>query len=238
VDYVIIVIPAGLAVIVAVVFALLKRPAKVLEHRRQRMLELAGELGLRYYGTMDALALSLLPSSSLFEKDVPRSVDNLIAENRNPPRALLFDYGQADAPAQAADLRNEYEEQMLYLVAMVRLPDTARAVSARLHRKDWFGGPVNVKGLYALQFEGDRAFGESFLIAGEPRDAISRMLVKPVRQAIMSWSSRGPQPVVELMPEWVMAYVESEAGDRQAAQKATALLSYASGVVKALGEAG
>jgi len=237
VDYVIIIIPAGLAVIVAVVFGLFKHPAKALEERRQRMVELAGRLGLRYYGSVDAVASSLLPSSALFEKDVPRNVGNLIAEVRRPPRALLFDYGHGDAPMQRADLRSEGEERMLYLVAMVRLPDTVRAVAACLHRKDWFGGPVNVKGLYTLQFEGDRAFSESFLIAGEPREAISRMLGGPVRQAIMRWSSGGPQPVVELMPEWVMAYVESETGDRQVAQKATELLGYASGVVKALGEA-
>lgn len=85
VDYVIIVIPASLAVIVAVLLALFKRPAKALEERRQRMLELAGKLSLRYYGAVDAVASSLLPSSSLSEKDVPRRVDNLIAENRNPP---------------------------------------------------------------------------------------------------------------------------------------------------------
>lgn len=120
---------------------------------------------------------------------------------------------------------------------MVRLPETARPVSARFYRKDWLGGPVNIKGLYALHFEGDRAFAESFLISGEPKDAISRMLDKPVRQAIMGWAIGGPQPVLELTPQWVMAYVESEAGDRQVAQKATQLLSYASAVVKALGEA-
>jgi hypothetical protein len=87
-----------------------------------------------------------------------------------------------------------------------------------------------------LRFEGDPTFGKDFLVAGGPRGDVLRMLTGDVRKAIESWTLRGPQPVVEVLAGWAMVYVESEAGDRRLAQKATALVSYASRIARALSQ--
>jgi hypothetical protein len=228
--WLIVLIPGALAFGLGLAFWLFRRPAAPLAVRRERMLELAGELGLRYYGAVGMEALSSLPACEFFGKTPCEGLQNLMAEKREPPRVLLFDYGWVATPPRKRGASGDDEQSPLYMVALARLPDGVRVTPACVHRKDWFGGPAGIEGLYALHLPGDPAFSNSFLIVGEPRDAVAGMLDEPVRKAIAGWTGRRPHPVVEVTPDWVAAYVESEPGEKDVARRGASLCRYASGI--------
>jgi hypothetical protein len=204
------------------------------KERATRLREVAERLGLRYYGAVGQEALTFLPACSLFDKGETKKVANLIGEKRIPPGLAVFDYEFASLRSMEGAWTGDIEDRgVLYLVAMARLPDAPREVSvtpARIYQEDWFGGPTGVKGLYRLQTESDLDFGRRFVIAGEPREEVCAMLTEAVREAIKEWTMRGPKPVVEITPGWIVVYVESEPGDRQVGDRAAYLLDYTSGI--------
>lgn len=226
-------ISALLAVLLGAVFSLLKRSGKAGERRRQRMRGLAESLGLRYYGTAGRDALSLLPSCSLLEEGRPITVANLIGEKRNPPRLLLFDYERAYG---FGGRPSELDGITLHLVAMARAPGRPAITPLRVYREDWFGGPVGVKGVYKLQFKTDATFSDEYWLKGEPPDEVRAMLTEPLRETIKNWQGRGPMPVVEIVPGWVVVHVESHPNDREVAQRGAGLLNYATSIAQQLAD--
>ncbi|MCK4374842.1 MAG: hypothetical protein KAX19_05910 [Candidatus Brocadiae bacterium] len=234
--WVTIVIPAVLAVLMGAIFSLLKRRSRAIAQRREQMHALAESLGLRYYGRAGADALSFLPRFSLLERGYEKTLSSLMAEDRQPPRLLLFDYEFLHSARLSGGRHSDLDFPVLYLVAMAALPDTAQVTAARIYREDWFGGPVGVAGTYRLDAGGPSRFSRDCLVAGEPREAVRRMLTEPVQEAIVNWSPRGPRPVVEIAPGWVVAHVESDPGDREVARRASGLLKYASAIAGRLAE--
>jgi hypothetical protein len=220
------------AVALAVILSSFKQPRKTAKERGTRLREVAERLGLRYYGAVGQEALAFLPACSLFDKGEIKKVANLIGEKRIPPRLAMFDYEFASLRGMDGAWTGDIEDRgVLYLVVMARLPDAPQEVPvtpARVYQEDWFGGPTGVKGLYRLQTKSDLDFGRRFVIAGEPREEVCAMLTKAVRDAIKEWAVRGPKPVVEIVPGWVVVYMESEPGDRQVAHRAAYLLDYSS----------
>ncbi|MHC4593193.1 MAG: hypothetical protein ACYS8L_10945 [Planctomycetota bacterium] len=219
------------AAALAVVLSSFKHPGRILKERSRRLYGMAEGLGLRYYGAVGQEGLAFLPACSLFGKGEVRKVANLIGEKRIPPRLAMFDYEFRTLRGMDGAWSGDIEEGVLYLVAMARLPDAPQEVlvtRARVYQEDWFGGPTGVKDLYRLQTKEDPDFGRRFVIAGEPREEVCAMLTRAVRDAIKAWTVRGPKPVVEIVPGWVVVYMESEPGDRQVAHRAAYLLDYTS----------
>jgi hypothetical protein len=217
---------ALVAIAVAGVFSLLKPPAKARAERARQARALAGRLGLRYYGAAAQDALSALPPIGLLQTRVSRTLDNLIGEPSRPPNRLLFELVGSDGPQPAGD----DAVRTLHVVSMVRLPRAVQLDPVRLFREDWLGGPVGVKGLYRLHFDDDERFGFEYVVAGGSRERVRALLTKPVRDAVKAWGAARPWPVVEVLPGWVVAYVESDIYDRNWAGRAERLLLYASNI--------
>jgi len=217
---------------------LLTPSARAVARRRAELRRLASGLGLRYFGTADPAIVELLPSFSLLGEGYAREVANLVAEQRRPPRLLLFDYHTMRSHAQDGDTRpSEYDYSMLHLVAMAAVADGTEVTPMRLFRPDWFGGPVGVSDLYHLTFPGDPGFGSYYLFVGEPREGVRRMFTAPVREAVTNWLQSGPKPVVEIVPGWAITFIETVVTDKDVAKRASALLGYVAGIAKALGDA-
>ncbi|KPK62454.1 MAG: hypothetical protein AMK73_06070 [Planctomycetes bacterium SM23_32] len=226
-------VPISLAICLAMVFLVFSDPRAARE-RRRRMMQLAEQLGLRYYGTFEGRDLSFLPACALFERGEGRAVANLLGEDRSPPRLVLFDYGFKLTHAGRGRNGADVGTIALYLVAMARLPDGAATAPACIYREDWFGGPVGVRGLYRVKPEGDDEFAGDFWLTGEPREAVEAMLTPAVRAALKGWEVRGPRPVVEILTDWAVAYVDSAPRDRSVGSRGAALLKYASRIAAAL----
>jgi hypothetical protein len=227
-------VPLVLAVCLAAVFLAFSDPRAVRE-RRRRMMRLAERLGLRYFGSFGEGRFRFLPACALFERGEERAVSNVMGEPRTPPRLVLFDYGFMFAQGGRRGAAREVGMNALYLVAMAGLPDGAAPTSAAVYQTDWFGGPIGVVGLYRVEPEGDEEFARDFFVSGEPRRAVEAMLNGPVREVLKSWQGRGPRPAVEILPRWIVVYVESDPRDRRVADRAAALLKHATAVAAALG---
>ena len=154
---------------------------RAVARRRAELRRLASGLGLRYYGTADPTTVEFLPAFSLLQEGYARQVANLVAEQRRPPRLLLFDYHTMQSQASGDARPSEMDYSMIHLVAMAALADGTEVTPARMFRPDWFGGPIGVSNLYHLEFPGDRGFGSHYLFAGEPREGVRRMFTAPVR---------------------------------------------------------
>ena len=151
--WMIVVLAVLLAVCAWIVISTFTNPGKVRAKRRRRMGDLAEDLGLRYYGEAPAAALSSLPPCSLFRKWPAKAVKHLISDRRRPPGLLVFDFEHVSPRGQSST-----QAGLLYLVAMARLRDVPVPTAVRVYQKDWFGGPVGVRGLYSLGVGDDLAF--------------------------------------------------------------------------------
>ena len=226
--WLVVALPAAMAAAIGVLFLLLKPSRRAAEERRDRMRDLAESLGLRYLGRADAELLRLLPAEcTLFHRGDERGLTNLMAEPARAPRLLLFDYKFARGRYREEGLHEEGGGEFLYLVAMTRLPAGLPLTPFRVYQEDWLGGLPGTDDAYRLKPPGDPDLSVGFLFAGEPRQAVQASLTPDLRQAIREWPLKGPKPVIEMVPAWVVVYAESERADTGAADRAASLLRYA-----------
>ncbi|MHC4788230.1 MAG: hypothetical protein ACYS8K_03375 [Planctomycetota bacterium] len=228
--WMVLVIPGMLVVALGVVFAIFRGSAKPAAQRARRMRGLAERLGLRYYGAAPEGGQAHLPPCGLFERAARKTILNLLSEESRPPRFLLFD-------CRLRPLRGPYPgstEEVLYLVAMVRMSADPLVCPLKVCRTDWFGPPIGVGGLYGVELEADPDFSRQFRLAGEPREQVRQLLTRPVREVLKSWTARGPKPLVEIWPGWTTVYVESEPHERGVARRAAELLDYAARIARVL----
>jgi len=232
--WLVVALPLLLAGAVAAVFLLFEKHARAGRERPNRMRQVARQLGLRYYGSLEREALASLPRCSLLEGNVPLKVQNLMAERSRSPRLVLFDCQRA----MSRDGRSSDEDSFtLHMVAMARAPGLTGLPALRIYREDLLGGPVGEKDTYRLKFAGDPEFGRRYWIAGASARQAALLLSGRVRRAIKAWTMKGPKPVVEVVDGWVAVHVESLPQDSSVGQRAAALLNYAGAIAASL-EAG
>jgi hypothetical protein len=226
---VLVVVPLVLVGMTVVILSVVKTPSRERSERSQRMKRLASRLGMRYFGDPGEKFQDLLPDCRVLNRGSRRGISNVIGDRGRPPGAIVFDYAFSGSERDGQGLFSG----ALYLVVMVRLPDRHDLPRCCVYKKDWFGGPVGVRGLYRLDYEEDVEFSQGFLVTGRQSEAVRRSLTAPVRQAIRSWEHRGPHPVVETVPGWVIVYVDSETGDAELVEHGLRLVKYAFEVAEA-----
>jgi hypothetical protein len=228
--WIVIGVPAALALIaLAVIWAL--RRADLSDRRRDALLDLAERLGLRFYGDIGPEAVRQFPPSALFEEGSLGYIDNLMAEPRRPPRLILFDYRfNALDPLSGTP----WGMEDLYMVAMLQLGEDAPRASLRLFHSGTLGAPVQAGRTQSIAFASDPTFERDFAVAGPDLPRTRELLTEPVRTALREWDMRGPRPVVELMPGWLVVYDETYQADPQVGERANALVAYGMRLVEAL----
>jgi len=223
-------VPVLLAVVAAFFFRLFQTPRRQRIKRTHRMRQASEQLGLRFYDTSDERILAALPECSLLKRGKLRRVCNLMRDGQWPPGVLVFDY---EYTRHGRDAERNYS-YVLYLVALVRFTGDVELPCCRIHRTDWFGGPVGAHDVYRLNHPQDADFNRDYMLSGRPVSAVRAMLTEPVREAVKSWRMRGPRPTVETLPGWVAAYVESDIDDTKLTGRCAELVRYAAGVAEAL----
>jgi len=229
--WMVVAVPLGLAAVVTAVYLSIKSPGRALVQRRFRMRALAERLGMGFCAESESEQLARLPALGRLGFDDRRTAANLIVERRVPPRFALFDL---QLTAFRGRLAAYPRASLLYLAAVAGLRADEPAAALRVYRDDWFGGPIGVEGLYRMEFDDDPEFCRRYRLAGEPREGARAVLTEPVRRAVGGWTLKGPRPVVQIQPGWVVVHVESDIYDRRAADRAEALLEYAKGIASAV----
>lgn len=228
--WIIVIIPALLAVTSAVILLVVKTPARMDVQRKQAMRRLADRLGMRYLGDAGDRLWDLLPRCSVLQRGKRKGIANILTDGRRPARLLVFDYRFTRSPRDSDGTFSA----ALYLVVMVYLEKCQDLPRVRLYKKDWFGGPVGVDGTYRLEWEDDPMFGDQFVIARSGPARMREMLTEPVRAALKEWDSRGPLPVVETTPGWLIVYAESDPGGGRLEKRGAQIVRYAMRIAESL----
>jgi len=226
------IIPGALVALLAAVFWFVKSPAKARLERRRSMRRLAERLDMHYLGMAQSDEISYLPPLQILPAHEVVQIYNLMGERRRPPRLVLFDLTYHTAGGRR--VTGGYEAP-IYLVAMAALPSGQVSAPVRVYQDDWFGGPVGVEEAYRLEFREDPVFSTRYMVHGGPEDRVRALLAEQVRSALKGWKQKGPKPVVEMLPGWVVVYVESDIYDGDAEARAEATLSYACAIARSLG---